>query len=130
MFHVLQSLETLAQIQAGGSAADPVRGPGCPGACPEAGAGAARPNRPEDRGNPSDRASWHFSACSFSQHTVVRFFDGIGLAASRYVDKVVPIPVAKQVQVPMVNTASGTAEELSAGSTGKSSKKAVSLSRL
>ena len=50
-------LETLAQIQAGGSAADPVRGPGCPGACPEAGAGAARPNRPEDRGNPSDRAT-------------------------------------------------------------------------
>ena len=50
MFHVLQ---------AGGGAADPVRGPGCPGARPEAGAGAARPDRPEDRGNPSDRASWH-----------------------------------------------------------------------
>ena len=45
-------------------------------------------------------------------------------------EQVVEVPVAKQVQVPMVNTASGTAEELSAGSTGKSSKKAVSLSRL
>ena len=69
---------------------------------------------------------------SVSQHTV-RFFDGIrGISeydmifvwnlskvfrtvgfqdpcgpASRYVDKVVPIPVAKQVQVPMVNTVSG-----------------------
>ena len=74
---------------------------------------------------------------SVSQHTV-RFFDGIrGISeydmlfvwnlskvfrtvgfqdlcgpASRYVDKVVPLPVAKQVQVPMVNTLSGTAEEL------------------
>lgn len=45
-------------VEAGGGAADRVRGPGRSGARPEAGAGAPRADRPENGGNPTDRATW------------------------------------------------------------------------